>query len=89
MDEYDSLDVKTEELRMEEQARLKDIYEEMHNLWFMEKVKARQISRNRDIKDGGAEILPIFDIVANQRRRKILVHSVDCPVGVTDNSKML
>jgi hypothetical protein len=37
----------------------------------------------------GAGILPIFYIVANQRRRKILVHSVDCPVGVTDNSKML
>jgi hypothetical protein len=53
MDEYDSLDVKTEELRMEEQARLKDIYEEMHNLWLMEKVKARQISRNRDIKEVG------------------------------------
>jgi hypothetical protein len=60
MDEYDSLDVKTEELRMEEQARLKDIYEEMHNLWFMEKVKARQISRNRDIKDGGGRNTTYF-----------------------------
>jgi hypothetical protein len=38
---------------------------------------------------GGAEILPIFDIVANQRRRKILVYSVDGPIGFTDNSKML
>jgi hypothetical protein len=34
MDEYDSLDVKAEadQLSMEEQARLKDIYAEMHNL---------------------------------------------------------
>jgi mannosylglycoprotein endo-beta-mannosidase len=91
MEEYDLLDIiaETEELATEEHARLKFIYREMSNLWLREEVKAKQRSRDRDIKDGDRNTR-YFHIVANQRRRKMLVHSLDGPDGpVTDEVAML
>jgi hypothetical protein len=45
----------------------------MSNLWLREEVKAKQRSRDRDIKEGDRNT-SYFHIVANQRR-KMLVHS--------------
>jgi hypothetical protein len=68
---------------------LKDIYAEMHNLWLKEEVKAKQRSTDRDIKEGDRNVT-YFHFVANQRRRKMLVHSLDGPDGpITDEADML
>jgi hypothetical protein len=82
MEEYDSLDIKaeTEELSPLEKARLKNIYAEMHNLWLKEEIKAKQRSRDKDIKEADRNTA-YFHSVANQRRRKILVHSHDGLMG--------
>jgi hypothetical protein len=91
MEEYDILDIKskTDELTAEEHLRLKQIYAEMHNLWLKEEVKAKQRSRDRDIKEGDRNI-SYFDAVANQRRRKMLVHSLYGPdVPVRGEKEML
>jgi hypothetical protein len=46
-------------------------------------VKAKQKSRDRDIKEGDRNTA-YFHFVANQRRRKMLVHSLD---GLMDLSQ--
>jgi hypothetical protein len=52
-------------------------------------VKARHRSRDRDVKEGDRNTT-YFHTVANQRRRKMTVHSLDGPDGaVTDPTKML
>ena len=67
----------------------KNIYDEMNNLWLKEEIKAKQRSRDRDIKEGGRNTA-YFPAVANQRRRKMLVHSLDGPDGpITDEKGML
>ena len=91
MDEYDSLDIKaeTEELSPEEQQKLKSIYVEMNNIWLKEEVKAKQRSRDRDIREGDRNTA-YFHAVANQRRRKTIVHSLDGPEGpITEEKDML
>jgi hypothetical protein len=91
MEEYDILDIKseTEELSPAELLRFKNIYAEMHNLWLKEEVKAKQRSRDRNIKEGDKNTT-YYHSVANQRRRKMLVHSLDGPDGpITDDAGML
>jgi hypothetical protein len=58
MEEYDTFDInfESEELSPVEHLRLKDIYAEMHNLWLKEEVKAKQRSRDRDIKEGDRNV---------------------------------
>jgi hypothetical protein len=58
----------------------------MHNLWLKEEVKAKQRSRDRDIKEGDWNT-SYFHAVANQRRRKMLVHSLDGPDGPATGEK--
>jgi hypothetical protein len=90
MEEYDLLDIKAEssELSTEEQARLKQIYSEMNLLWLKEEIKAKQRSRDRDIKEGDRNTA-YFHAVSNQRR-KMLVHSLDGPDGpVQDENAMM
>jgi hypothetical protein len=84
MEEYDSLDVKAENeaLSDSELARMKYIHLEVQKLWLKDEVKAKQRSRDRDIKEGDKNTA-YFHAVANQRRRKTLIHSLDGPNGPT------
>ena len=52
MSEYDNLDIKseTEELSLDEKGRLDQINAEMQKNWLQEEIKAKQRSRDRDIK---------------------------------------
>jgi hypothetical protein len=56
----------------------------MHNIWLKEEIKAKQRSRYRDIKEGDRNTT-YFHSVANQRRMKMLVHSLDGPDGPIKN----
>jgi hypothetical protein len=78
MEDYDLLDIKAEleEMSTEEHARPKYIYREMSNLWLREEIKAKERSRDRDIKEGDRNT-NYFHTIGNQKRRKMLVHSLD------------
>jgi hypothetical protein len=82
MEEYDTVDIKAETspLSDSEVDRLKFIQLEMQKLWFKEEVKAKQHSRDRDILEGDRNTA-YFHAVANQRRRKTLIHTLEGPDG--------
>ena len=84
MSEYDVLDLKAEaeELTDLEHARMKEISKEMQMLWLKEETKARQRSRDRDILKGDRNTA-YFHAVANQRRRKTMIMSLEGPAGLT------
>jgi hypothetical protein len=82
MEEYDTLDIKAETsaLSDSEVDRSKFIQLEMQKLWLKEEVKAKQRSRDRDILEGDRNTA-YFHAVANQRRRKTLIHILEGPDG--------
>jgi hypothetical protein len=48
----------------------------LNEIWGIEETKFGQRARERVIKEGGRNTR-CFHVVANHRRRKILVHSID------------
>jgi hypothetical protein len=89
--EYDVLDIKseTEELSSDEKKRMKEIHAEMNRIWLKEEIKAKQRSKDRDIKEGDRNT-SYFHTVINERRRKTLVHSLRGADGpIIDQKEML
>jgi hypothetical protein len=69
--ELDMLDTKLEKegLQPGEKIRMKKISEDIEAIWRMEEIKAKQRSRDRNIKEGDKNTA-YFHAVANQRNRK-------------------
>lgn len=86
--DYDVLDKKVEEVMLtsEEKEEMDNMMLELNRLWAMEETKAKQRSRERNIKEGDRNTR-YFQTVANQRRRKITIHAMEGPDGVSHNTQ--
>ena len=67
-------------------SRLKFTHAELQKISLQDEIKAKQKSRDRDIKEGDRNT-SYFHVVANQRRRKSVIHSLDGPHGPVTNPK--
>jgi hypothetical protein len=73
-------------LSEQERARLKEINIELNRIWEMEEITARQRARERDIREGDRNT-KYFHAIANQRRRKMTICSIDGPEGTMETTK--
>ena len=90
LEEYNSLDIKSETVALtgNEFSRLRFTHAELQKIWLQEEIKAKQRSRDRDIKEWDKNTA-YFQAVANQRR-KTNIHTLQGPFGPTsDNKEML
>ncbi|XP_073359806.1 uncharacterized protein [Aegilops tauschii subsp. strangulata] len=87
-EEYNDLDIKSETVPLSdlEKLRMKNLLSELHNLWIVEEVKARQRAKDRDILEGDRNT-KYFQTVANQRRRKTLINALEGRNGTTNDIK--
>ena len=65
---------------------MKQVLYELDSLWRMEEIKAKQRSRDRDIKEGDRNT-SYFQAVANQRKRKKNINALEGPAGMVDSTK--
>lgn len=89
--EFDLLDLQLEEgsLDLIGKNRLKEITRDLVAIWRMEEMKARQKSRDRNIKEGDKNTT-YFQAVANQRNRKKRIVGLEGPDGwIEGNDNLL
>jgi hypothetical protein len=86
--EYNKLDIKAETrgLSQQERNRLSQVAREFTKLWEKEEIKASQRARERNILEGDRNT-KYFHAVANQRRRKITIFSVEGPAGAVNSTQ--
>ena len=90
-EEFDLLDVFSElnQLTDLERKRMPDIQEELEDIWKIEETKAKQRSRDRNIKEGDMNTA-YFHAICNHKARKKTILSLQGPDGmVTENKEML
>jgi hypothetical protein len=91
LEEIDGLDnlAENHDLLKQERADRKFMCEELDSMWRLEEIKAKQRSRDRDIIEGERNTT-YFSVVANQRKRKKPISSVeDNVVILEDNNSMI
>ena len=63
-----------------------DIMRDLENIWSLEKIKARQRSRDRIVKEGDRKTA-YFQAVANQRARKKRISALEGLDGSLEDTK--
>jgi hypothetical protein len=89
--DLDALDKLAEQSTLSDTQSLKrqELREELEGIWLMEETKARQRSRERDVKEGDRNT-SFFFALANQRKRKKYIASLEEDgVNYNDNKSML
>jgi hypothetical protein len=71
-------------LTPQEKESFSQASKELNDIWAMEEIKARPRARERDIKEGDRNT-KYFHVVANQRKRKTTIHSIEGPAGAKEN----
>jgi hypothetical protein len=86
--EFNQLDIssKSRTLSDKERDSMKFLSKELNKIWGMEETKAMQRAMEREIK-GEDRNTSYFHVVANQRRRKTTIHSLDGPEGTTESTE--
>lgn len=65
---------------------MKEIQKDLENIWQIEEIKAKQRSRDRNIKEGDKN-MAYFQAVSNQRRRKKTILHLQGPDGLVYGKK--
>jgi len=63
-----------------------DIVRDLEKIWNLEEIKARQRSRNKNIREGDRNIA-YFQAISNQRARKKRIPALETPDGLLEDTK--